>query len=207
MARAPLKLKRRREHKLNKFPFDKISLPFFPNRDGQKKGWLQDTIETVIIALVLALIIRAWVIQVFWIPSGSMIPTLDIQDRIVVNKFIYRFREPHRQEIIVFKAPAEFERTGKKELIKRILGAPGDTLQLIDGVVFINGRPLKENYSLNRDHADFGPIRVPPGYYFMMGDNRPNSADSRYWGFLPRKNVVGPAFFRIWPLTRFGIIW
>jgi signal peptidase I len=184
-----------------------ISLFFFSKKKGEKKGWFQDTVETIVIALILALIIRALVLQVFWIPSGSMIPTLDISDRIVVNKFIYRFREPRRLEIVVFKAPAAFKHSDKKELIKRIVGLPGDEIKLVDGVVFISGRPLQEVHPMRRDNCNFGPVKVPAGHYFMMGDNRAESADSRYWGFLPRAKIVGPAFFRIWPLTNFGVIW
>ena len=186
----------------------KIAIPFFTKPEpGKKKNWIQDTIETVVIALVLALIIRAFIVAVFWIPTGSMIPTLGIKDRIVANKFIYRFREPRRLEIAVFKAPRAFENSGKDELIKRIIGLPGETLQLMDGVVFINGKHLSEEHPMNRDHDNFGPVLIPEGHYFMMGDNRSESADSRFWGYLPRKKLVGPAFLRIWPLTKFGVIW
>ncbi|MBU0687773.1 MAG: signal peptidase I [Candidatus Margulisbacteria bacterium] len=182
-------------------------IPFISRGKDNKKHWLQDTIETIVIALVLALLIRTFIVAVFWIPSGSMIPTLGIKDRIVANKFIFRFREPRRQEIVVFKSPDAFKNTGKNEFIKRLIGLPGDKLQIIDGVVFINDKPLQEFYPLNRDHDDFGPVTVPADHYFMMGDNRSESADSRYWGYLPREKMVGPAFLRIWPLNKFGVIW
>lgn len=165
--------------------------------------WLFDWTETIVVALVLALIIRAFFLQVFWIPSGSMEPTFDINDRIVVNKVAYFFRPPKRLEVIVFRqvAPADVP---KKDLIKRLVGLPGETLELKNGVIHINGSPIGEKHTLNQDFANFGPVKIPADSFFVMGDNRPASADSRYWGFLPRKNIIGPAFLRIWPLTKFG---
>ena len=169
------------------------------------KHWLFDWTETILVALILALIIRAFFLQVFWIPSGSMEPTLDIKDRIVVNKVAYHFRQPRRLEIIVFRQVASADNE-KRDLIKRLVGLPGETLQLKDGVIYINNQPVKEEHSMNQDFANFGPIIIPPDSYFVMGDNRPASADSRFWGFLPKKNLIGPAFLRLWPLTRFGLI-
>ena len=167
--------------------------------------WIFDWSETIIVALVLALIIRAFFLQVFWIPSGSMEPTLEINDRIVVNKIIPYFRQPHRLEVVVFRQVAGFD-PSKKDLIKRLVGLPGETLQVKNGVIFINGSPIQEKHTLNQDFANFGPVKIPADSYFVMGDNRPESADSRYWGFLPKKNLIGPAFFRIWPLYKFGFI-
>ncbi|MFH1542038.1 MAG: signal peptidase I [bacterium] len=167
--------------------------------------WLFDWSETIVVALVLALIIRAFFIQIFWIPSGSMEPTLNISDRIVVNKVIYNFREPRREEIIVFRQVGSYP-GHKKDLIKRVIGLPGEILQIRNGFVFINDEMLEEQHPLNREYSDFGPVTIPEGHYFMMGDNRPASADSRYWGFLPRKLIIGPAFLRIWPLKVFSLI-
>jgi len=175
------------------------------NTFKSKLHWTFDWSETIIVAFILALIIRAFFLQVFWIPSGSMEPTLDIGDRIVVNKVIYHFREPKRQEIIVFRQVAP-EGMTKTDLIKRVMGLPGETLQIKDGVVFINGEVIKETHTMNQDFADFGPVNIPLDSYLVLGDNRPASADSRYWGFLPKQNVIGPAFLRIWPLTRFSPI-
>lgn len=188
-----------------------------------QKGWIRDWTETIVVALVLALIIRAFVIQVFFIPSGSMIPTLDVGDRIIVNKFIYRFHPPRRFDIIVFEYPYNklsegtnmtWESVKKwvglsndlKDFIKRVVGLPGETVQVKRGQVYINGQPLAEKHLFNRDASDFGPYRIPDDGYFMMGDNRGNSADSRVWGYLPKKYIFGPAVFRIWPLSRFGMI-
>jgi signal peptidase I len=169
------------------------------------KHWVFDWTETIVVALVLALVIRAFFLQVFWIPSGSMEPTLDINDRIVVNKVIYHFRAPHRLETVVFRGVSDTNLT-KKDLIKRLIGLPGETLLIKDGVVNINGQPLVETHTMNPDFANFGPVTIPANSYFVMGDNRPASADSRYWGFLPKRNLIGPAFLRIWPLSKAGLI-
>ena len=167
--------------------------------------WLFDWSETIVVALVLALIIRAFFLQVFWIPSSSMEPTLNINDRIVVNKVAFHFREPRRMEIIVFRQVAP-EGTPKRDLIKRLIALPGEKFALKSGILYINDKPISENHSMNQDFSDFGPVKVPMDAYLVLGDNRPASADSRYWGFLPKKNVIGPAFLRIWPLTQIGLI-
>jgi signal peptidase I len=170
--------------------------------------WFFDWFETIVVALVLALIIRAFFLQVFWIPSGSMEPTLDIGDRIVVNKVIYHFRQPRRLEVVVFRAVPAMG-VEKKDLIKRLVGLPGETLQVKNDVIYINGAPLIEKHQANKDElfpANFGPVKIDADSYFVMGDNRPQSADSRYWGFLPKQNLIGPAFLRIWPLAKFNLI-
>jgi signal peptidase I len=180
-----------------------------PPNKSFRSHWLFDWGETIVVAFIMALIIRAFFLQVFWIPSGSMERTLDIKDRIVVNKIAYHFRSPKRFEITVFRGvPALGE--GKKDLIKRVIGLPGETLEIKDGVVSINDKPIEEpadmRQTMNQDYANFGPINIPADSYFVMGDNRPASADSRYWGFLPKKNLIGPAFIRIWPLSKLGLI-
>jgi len=172
-------------------------------------NWLFDWGETIVVALVLALIIRAFFLQVFWIPSGSMESTLEIGDRIVVNKIVYNFQPPKRFEIMVFRAvPAMGEE--KKDLIKRVVGLPGETLELKDGILTINGQtvdyPAGMKETMRQDYANFGPLDIPADSYFVMGDNRGASADSRYWGFLPKKNLIGKAFLRIWPLNKFSLI-
>ncbi|MDD4178560.1 MAG: signal peptidase I [Candidatus Margulisbacteria bacterium] len=169
------------------------------------KHWAFDWLETIVVALALALIIRAFFLQVFWIPSGSMEPTLDINDRIVVNKVAFNFMVPKRLEVVVFRGVGGVGEA-KKDLIKRVIGLPGEKLEVIKGGIFINGVQVTEKHPMNEDFANFGPVTVPSDAYFVMGDNRPASADSRYWGFLPKKNLIGPAFLRIWPLTKFGFI-
>jgi len=169
------------------------------------KHWFLDWLETIVVAFILALVIRAFFFQVFWIPSGSMLPTLGINDRIVVNKAVYHFREPRRQEVVVFRQvapPAE----PKRDLVKRIMGLPGETFELKNGAVYINDKPIEEKHSYNRDFANFGPLKIPPDSYFVLGDNRAASADSRYWGFLPRKNMIGPVFMKIWPVNKINLM-
>jgi signal peptidase I len=134
-----------------------------------------------------------------------MEPTLDINDRIIVNKVAYHFRSPHRFEITVFRQVAS-EGAPKRDLIKRMVGLPGETLELKNGILYINDKPLEEKHTMNQDYANFGPVNIPPDAYLVLGDNRPASADSRYWGFLPKKKLIGPAFLRIWPLTRINLI-
>ena len=167
------------------------------------KELLWDYAKAVIAALAAAFIFRATVVGAFEIPSGSMIPTLQIGDRLLVDKLTYRFRKPERFEIIVFEDPARADR----DLIKRIIALPGETLEIRNRVVYINGTPLADAmYAHHTDplwdripmRDDYGPVTVPPGSYFMMGDNRENSADSRVWGFLERDRIIGHAFILYW---------
>ena len=174
--------------------------------EPKSKSWLRDWTETIVVALVLALIIRTFIIQVFYIPSGSMIPTLDIGDRIIVNKFAYKFTAPKRFDIIVFKYPYTKPGEPSRDYIKRLIGLPGETVAVKGGFVYINGKALSEEHPISRDISDFPAFKVPDDGYFMMGDNRPNSADSRVWGYLPKKYLIGPAEFRIWPLMRVGLL-
>lgn len=162
------------------------------------KSVLREYAEALIIAVLLALVIRTFVVQAFKIPSGSMLPTLQIGDHILVNKFLYTFRPIRRGEIIVFKFPQDESR----DFIKRVVGLPGETVEIRGTQVLIDGKPLDEPYavfsdspllrSLDRDRL--GPFVVPPGKYFMMGDNRDHSMDSRVWGFLDEAKVRGKAF-------------
>lgn len=167
------------------------------------KTWLRETIETVLWALVLALILRTFVIQAFWIPSTSMLPTLEVSDRVLVLKFWYHLPKisPKRGDIVVFKYPQD----PRKDYVKRLIGLPGDTVEMRDGVVYVNGKELVEDYVKNKDDYTMPMITVPEKNYFCLGDNRPNSQDGRFWGFVPQKYMRGPAVFRYWPLDRIGI--
>lgn len=166
------------------------------------KPWWRETIETILWALVLALVLRTFVVQAFWIPSGSMIPTLQIRDRVLVCKFWYRFSDPKAGDIVVFKYPMD----PKRDFVKRVVGLPGDTVELQNGTVLINGEPQEEPFVKNQDRFTMPALRVPEGSYFCMGDNRPNSQDSRFWGFVPENYLRGPVFFRYWPLNRIGTV-
>ncbi|TDX51960.1 signal peptidase I [Orenia marismortui] len=163
---------------------------------------LKEYLQSILIALVISFLIITFVVQAFYIPSGSMRPTLKPGDRIFANKFIYRFREPQRQEIIVFKYPVDPSR----RFIKRLIGLPGDRVKIIEGRVYVNGKALEEDYTLEKSYSDFPEVKVPENHYFMLGDNRNNSEDSRFWGFVPRENIVGKAFVIFWPLNRIGLI-
>jgi len=169
------------------------------------KHWMVDWTETILVAFFLALVIRAFFLQVFWIPSSSMVPTLNINDRVVVNKIAPFFRDPRRFEVIVFRLHAT-RWAPKRDLIKRVIGLPGETLEVKQGVVNINGQPLEELHTMNHDYCNYGPVRIPDDSYFVMGDNRPASADSRYFGFLPRNDLIGPALFKIWPISQFSLV-
>jgi signal peptidase I len=172
--------------------------------------------EAIVTALLLALLIRAFVIQAFKIPTGSMIPTLVVGDHILVNKFIYGvkvpftddkvlpLKEPEREDIIVFKYPEDPSR----DFIKRIVAVGGDTIESKDKVIYINGEPVKEPYVQHTDDSirpggveprdNFGPITVPEDEYFVMGDNRDQSYDSRYWGFVDEEAIKGEALIIYW---------
>lgn len=177
---------------------------------AEVRPWWREFVETILWALVLALILRTFIVQAFWIQSGSMLPTLEPGDRVLVAKFLYTFREPKRGDIFVFKFPLD----PKRDFVKRIIGLPGDTLHIKDGVVYINNNPLHEGYVKQADDYTLlpnlifpnVPVHIPAKMYFAMGDNRSHSQDSRYWGFVPQKNIRGPVLFRYWPLNRIGVV-
>lgn len=192
------------------------------------KAWVKEAVETAVFVIVMVIIIRFFVGEIRWIPSGSMKPTLVEGDRIFVEKVTRFFSLPKRGDVMVFYPPSEtlsktplavFERlTGFfcKDIayIKRVIGLPGDRILISeDGngryAVYVNGKKLKETYIM--DDYDYipcsekmycGPFTVPKDKYFMLGDNRGNSQDSRFWGFLPKDRFVGKAVFLFWPFTR-----
>ena len=162
----------------------------------------QDLLEAIAIAIVISAILIIFVVQAFYIPSESMEPTLKPGDRILVNKFIYNFRDPKRQEIIVFDYPLEPDR----KFVKRVIATPGDRVKIKEGKVFVNGEQLEEEYVPEDSYTDFAEVKVPENNYFVLGDNRNNSKDSRYWGFVPEDNIVGHPIIIFWPLNRIKII-
>jgi signal peptidase I len=183
-----------------------------------QKSTLREYFESILVAVVLALFVRTFVFQAFKIPTGSMKPNLLVGDHLIVNKFIFApavfglerallpMRPIERGDIIVFKFPEEPER----DFIKRVIGLPGDTLELRNQTVLINGQALTEPYAhylfppaaegqMEGDlRRKYGPVTVPDGHFFMMGDNRDDSQDSRFWGFLPETYVKGRALFIYW---------
>jgi len=175
---------------------------------------------TVVGAIVIVLAIKAWVVNPYRIPSASMEPTLHCarpepscrarwSDRVLANRFIYHFKDPDRGNIVVFHTPEAARRrcfTGGT-YVKRIIGLPRETLQERSGTVYINGRQLEESYidPSERDDRSFGPVTIPKDHYFMMGDNRRSSCDSRIWGSLDRDAFIGEVFAVYWPPGRIGL--
>ena len=191
-----------------------------PGAKIKRKSVVREYAEAIIIAVMLALFIRTFVVQAFKIPSGSMKPTLLVGDHILVNKFIYGIKlpfadktlvelgKPKRGDVIVFKFPND----PKKDYIKRVIGLPGDKVQLINKRLFINGTPVEDpraSYLPYGNYRSFGPVTVPADRLFVMGDNRDESSDSRVWGFVPFSNLKGKAFLIYWSWDReeFGVRW
>ncbi|MFH1674008.1 MAG: signal peptidase I [Pseudomonadota bacterium] len=198
-----------------------------PVEPAPKKNIFREYAEAILIAVVLALFIRAFIVQAFKIPSGSMKPTLQIGDHILVSKFIYGIKipftektlisgkEPKRGDIIVF----EFPEDPKKDFIKRVIGVPGDVIEIRDKKIWINNKPFNDNYGSYSDSRLFpasvrprdnlGPVTVPPHSLFVMGDNRDQSYDSRFWGFVDFSKVKGKAFIIYWSWDKenFGVRW
>lgn len=186
-----------------------------------KKSVIREWVESIVIAFILAMIIRTFVVQAFKIPTGSMRPTLVEGDIILVNKFIYgakvpfigwrlpSLKEPQRGDVVVFVYP----QNPKKDFIKRLVGVGGDSIEIKSGTVYVNNRPLMDpafdqRYYYNRGgFAEEGQqVMVPEDSYFVLGDNSASSQDSRYWGFVPAKNIIGEAMVIYWPPRRIKII-
>ncbi len=170
-------------------------------------------------ALVIAILIKTFLFQAFYIPSESMKPTLNVGDRVLVNKLSYKVHDVNRGDIVVFTTPPKAkDANGEiKDLVKRVVALPGDTLETRGGHVFINGRQLNEPYLVKgittcapntpaSSCADFPPRTIPAGDVFVMGDNRPASKDSRYFGAIKESSIVGRVFIRIWPLNDLGFL-
>jgi signal peptidase I len=175
-------------------------------------------------ALIVALVIKTFLIQAFYIPSGSMEPTLDIGDRVLVNKLSYRVHDVNRGDLVVFEAnegngdcgqpvseaAADAAEEGIKDLIKRVIALPGEEIDLRNGHVVIDGRVLDEPYLPEGTLTETGPIQipltVPEGCVFVLGDNRGDSRDSRYFGPIDEDQIVGRAFVRVWPLSALGFL-
>jgi len=182
----------------------------------KRKSLIREYAESIIIAVLLALVIRTYLVQAFKIPSGSIEDTLAIGDHLLVNKFIYgtklpfsdkrllTLRDPRRGDVIVFEYPED----PSKDFIKRVIGTPGDVVEGKDKKVYVNGKPYENPHEIHKEkdiipkemnpRDTFGPVKVPPNSYFMMGDNRDRSYDSRFWGFVSRDKIKGLAFIKYW---------
>jgi signal peptidase I len=179
-----------------------------PREHERRSATYKTLLELPIILLIsFALVfgfVRPVIAAPFYVGSESMVPTLMVWDRILINKLAYDFVEPQRGDIALFESPEG----GEEPLIKRVVGLPGDTIEVRAGRLYVNGRRQREPYV--NDHfrnmqSPYGPTEVPEGHYFMMGDNRGNSADSRVFGPVPEENLIGEALFRFWPPGRVGV--
>lgn len=170
-------------------------------KPGEKSA-LRDAVETIFITFLIYLLVRTFLVENYRVVGHSMIPTLENDQFLVVSKLEYRLHEPKRGDIIVFEEP----RGNKKKLIKRVIGLPGELLEIKGGQVFIRGQRLNEPYIKDPSRSSTTPERIPEHQYFVMGDNRNNSSDSRNWGTLPRNDIVGKAWLTYWPSRLWGVI-
>lgn len=169
---------------------------------GKHKSVLWETIETVAVALILTLVIRHFVIESFVVRGSSMEPTLHDGQRLLVSKFIYRFHPPEQGDIIVFRSPIN----PRDDLIKRVIAIPGQRVEVVRGRAYVDGEPLDEPYISRSDNTFVMPQRVPEGKVFVLGDNRPNSEDSRFFGFVSERSIKGKAVLVWWPLSTLHVI-
>ncbi len=181
--------------------------PATPTATARKRSGTRNLVEWVVVivcALVVAVVVKAFLVQAFYIPSPSMTPTLQPDDRVLVNKLSYRMHGVERGDLVVFESP---QPAPEKDLIKRVIGLPGDTVEGRDGHVLVDGKTLEESYLADGVVTGaFGPVVIPPNHYWVMGDNRPNSSDSRVFGAIPKSLIVGKAFVKVWPLGSFRFL-
>jgi signal peptidase I len=169
------------------------------------KGVMKSLFEWVVIiaiAFVLSLVIRNFLIDTRIVPTGSMLPTIQLEDRLIVDRFFYKHSTIARGDIIVFTAPPQAQED--KDLVKRVIGLPGEKVEVKNGKVYINDKALNEPYIMDTPDYHYGPVTVPADSYFMLGDNRRASKDSHIWGFLPKSDILGRVWIRYWPLNKFG---
>lgn len=193
-------------------------------------SWLGELGRTIALSIILSLGIRTFVAEARWIPTGSMLPTLQINDKLIIDKVSYRLQAPQRGDIVVFMPPNSAKVCSQSEplisreavdiwnpnpnksevpkikdaYIKRLIAIPGDKILVTQGRVYINDRPLSEEYIADAPNYELGPITVPANSYLMLGDNRNNSCDSHMWGFVPKNQIIGRAVVRFWPPNRLG---
>jgi signal peptidase I len=182
-----------------------------PNKASARKDenpWVE-ALKTIGLSLFLALGIRQFVAEARYIPSESMVPTLEINDRLIIEKISYLVHPPQREDIIVFWPNDRLRQQQPKlkdAFIKRLIGLPGEKVEVKAGKVYINDQPLKEQYIEAQPDYEWGPEIVPKDSYLVLGDNRNNSYDSHFWGYVPRQNIIGRAAFRFWPPARVGTV-
>lgn len=182
------------------------SLTSTPAKPAGWKFWL-DNVQILVIALILAVLIRVFVAEPRFIPSDSMVPTLAVGDRLVIEKVSYSLHPPQFGDIIVFDPPPQLQEMGYQKdqaFIKRVIGQPGQTVAVRQGRVYVDGQALTEPYIAEPPEYQMPPVQVPNGMVFVMGDNRNNSNDSHVWGFLPQENIIGRAWWRFYPINRIG---
>jgi signal peptidase I len=193
--------------------------PEAPPADPRPSRWITEAVIVVVVAVLVAVLLRAFVVQTFFIPSGSMEPTLQIGDRILVNKLSYHLHGVHRGDIVVFSRPPTENCGGPEvnDLVKRVIGLPGDVVSLSGGYVYIDGKRLDESWLPSSEQGVTvagptgnssnlaRPYRVPSNNYFVMGDNRTDSCDSRYWGPINKSLIVGKVELRVWPISSLHI--
>ncbi|NCJ05299.1 signal peptidase I [Synechococcales cyanobacterium C] len=200
----------------------KVPPPEQSKSPATEESWWLEAVKTVGLSLFLAFGIRTFVAEARFIPSGSMEPTLQIDDRLIVDKVSYRFRDPVRGDIVVFNPTPVLQDQGFQDaFIKRVIGLPGDQVSLENGEVYVNEQPLQESYVANGDDTSVqacgeeqtnirpylkDAVIIPEDQYLVLGDNRHNSYDGRCWGLVSRDKLVGRAVFRFWPFSRVGVI-
>jgi signal peptidase I len=181
-----------------------------PTDDAATDSGVRNIVEWVAIvagALAVALVVKTFLIQAFFIPSLSMYPTLDEGDRVLVNKLSYKLHEVNRGDLVVFARPEGSPESDIKDLIKRVIGLPGETIEAREGVVFIDGREIEEPYLVAGVATDnLEKQEIPDGHVFVMGDNRGDSADSRVFGPIDEDTIVGRAFVKVWPLPEISLL-
>jgi len=179
-----------------------------PAATAAKRSGTRNLVEWVVVivcALLVAFVVKTFLFQAFYIPSPSMTPTLQIDDRVLVNKLSYDIHGVERGDLVVFRSPQPA--APEKDLIKRVVGLPGDTLEGRDGHVMVNGEPLEESYLPDGvQTGTFGPVEIAPDHYWVMGDNRSNSSDSRVFGAVAESQIIGKAFVKVWPIGSFRLL-
>jgi signal peptidase I len=169
---------------------------------GRLSGWFRDILETILPALLIVLVVNVFLAQATRVEGQSMEPNLHNNERLIIEKISYRFHPPHRGDIVVIRMPNRHS----DPLIKRVVGLPGETIEIRDGHVYINGQMLNEPYLEQLTYGDTGPHVIAPGYMFVLGDNRGASNDSRSFGEVTISSIVGHAWFRYWPLNEIGLV-